>query len=421
MGSPRVGGGRRRDVVTLPAGIESLLRDLTPRVLSTVARRYEGFDRCEDAVQEALFAAATQWPTDGVPDNPAGWLVRVAGRRRIEGRRQDDARRARELGTAVVDDAPDDPLPPTGRDDSLTLLTLCCHPALTPASQVALTLRAVGGLTTTQIARGLLVPEATVGQRISRAKARIRASGLQFAAPTEAERPARIAAVLRVLYLVFTEGHTASGGDALQRVELSTEAIRLARMLHDELPDDGEVAGLLALMLLTDSRRAARSDEAGRLVPLAEQDRTRWDRPQIAEGVSLLEATLQTATIGPYQLQAAIAAVHAEAPAAADTDWREVLGLYDVLVVIAPGPMVTLSRVVALAMVGGPRLGLQALDVAAADPALAGHHRVEAVRAHLLAEAGDRTAARDAYRSAAAATSNVPEREYLSARARALG
>ncbi|MHA3702623.1 RNA polymerase sigma factor [Jatrophihabitans sp. YIM 134969] len=405
----------------MTAAVDALLRELAPRVLATLARGHEGFDRCEDAVQEALLAAATQWPVEGVPDNPAGWLVRVASRRWIEGRRQDDARRRREDAVAVADPT-GDVVAPSARDDSLTLLTLCCHPALTQPAQVALTLRAVGGLTTGEIARALLVPEATVGQRISRAKARIRASGLGFAPPSADERDARVAAVLRVLYLVFTEGHTASSGASLHRVDLAREAIRLTRMLRAEVPEDGEVAGLLALMLLTDARRAARTDALGRLVPLAAQDRNRWDHDQIAEGVSLLEATLPVATIGPYQLQAAIAAVHAEARTAADTDWREILGLYGHLAAVAPGPMVTLSHVVALAAVDGPTIGLQALAAAtAADPVLARHHRVDAVRAHLLAESGDAAAARAAYTRAAAATSNLAERDHLLTRARDLG
>ncbi|MGI8447938.1 MAG: RNA polymerase sigma factor [Streptosporangiaceae bacterium] len=310
--------------------IEELLRELAPRVLATVARRHQGFELCEDAVQEALLAAATQWPVGGVPDNPKGWLVTAASRRRIEIWRSDAARRRRQ--ETVAEAEPADAPAPSERDDSLALLFLCCHPALTTVSQVALTLRAVGGLTTAEIARALLVPESTVGQRISRAKARIRDSGARFAMPDDAERPARLAAVLHVLYLVFNEGYTASSWAQLHRLELSAEAIRLTRQLRAELPDEGEVAGLLALTLLTDARRPARTDASGGLVPLAEQDRSRWDRAAIAEGSALLTATLPTATIGPYQVQAAIAALHDEAPTAAETDWPQILGLYDILV-----------------------------------------------------------------------------------------
>jgi RNA polymerase sigma factor (sigma-70 family) len=386
-------------------------------VLTALARRYDGFDICEDAVQEALLAAATQWPTDGVPDNPTGWLVTAASRRWIEVHRRDLARRRREDAVAAVE--PDDPAPPTGVDDSLTLLFLCCHPSLTPVSQVALTLRAVGGLTTAEIARALLVPDATVGQRISRAKARIRQAGARFVMPDAVERADRLRAVLRVIYLIFNEGYTASSGTHLNRVELTAEAIRLGRQLHAELPEEGEVAGLLALMLLTDARRAARSRPDGALVPLPEQDRSRWDRASIDEGCALLERYLPTAEVGPFQIQAAIAAVHDEAAAAQDTDWPQILGLYDVLTTLAPGPMVTLNRIVALAMVRGPAVGLAALDRVEGDPALAGHHRIAAVRAHLLDLSGDAAAARQQYRLAARSTLNAAERRYLESRAAA--
>ncbi len=393
--------------------IEELLRTLAPGVLATVVRRHQRFEVCEDAVQEALLAAATQWPDQGIPDNPRGWLITAASRRWIEIWRSDTARRRREnLSTQEADDN----APAAGaEDDSLTLLFLCCHPALTPVSAVALTLRAVGGLTTAEIARGLLVPESTVGQRISRAKARIRASGARFVRPDPADLPKRLAAVLHVLYLVFNEGHTASSGARLHRVELSAEAIRLTRLLHVELPGQGEVAGLLALMLLTDARRSARTTATGALVPLAEQDRQRWDRSAIAEGTALLEATLPTSTIGPYQIQAAIAAVHDEAPTAAGTDWAQILGLYDILLTHTPGPMVTLNRIVALAMARGPELGLHALELA--EPRLGEHYRISAVRAHLLDFAGRTDEARVHYARAAAVTLNLPEKRYLDARA----
>ncbi|HEV3462419.1 MAG TPA: DUF6596 domain-containing protein [Actinomycetota bacterium] len=398
-----------------PTAIDDLLRELAPQVLSSLVRRYGDFDTCEDAVQEALLAAALQWPAEGVPANPKGWLTTVAARRWIERWRQEAARRRREQTAAAL--VPPDPGPVPVTDDTLTLLLLCCHPSLTQASQVALTLRAVGGLTTAEIARALLVPEATVAQRISRAKQRIKASGAEFRMPSEAERPERIAAVLRVLYLIFNEGYTASSGPALHRAELTSQAIRLTRQLQQRLPEDGEVAGLLALMLLTDARRPARSRPDGTLVPLAEQDRGRWDTQAIAEGVALLTRTLASAPIGPYQLQAAIAAVHDEAARVEDTDWDQILGLYELLRRLAPGPMVELNRVVAVAMVDGPQAGLRELAAAESDPALAGHHRLEAVRAHLLELAGDREAAKAAYRLAARRTLSLPERRYLSSRA----
>jgi RNA polymerase sigma factor (sigma-70 family) len=397
--------------------IEQLLRSLAPAVLGPLVRRYGGFDTCEDAVQEALLAAARQWAAEGVPENPRGWLATVAARRRIELLRADSARARREQAAAALE--PPDPEPAPGADDTLALLMLCCHPALTRPSQVALTLRAVGGLSTAEIARAFLVPEATIGQRISRAKARIKAEGARFRDPPPEGRPDRLAAVLEVLYLIFNEGYTASEGVALHRVELTSEAIRLTRQLHDEVPRDdpqtGEVAGLLALMLLTDARRPARQDDEGRLVPLAEQDRARWDAAAIAEGTALLAATLVAYPIGRYQVQAAIAAVHAEAARAQDTDWPQILALYGLLATLAPGPVVALNEIVALAMVDGPRAALARLEEA--EPALAGYHRVHAVRAHLLEEAGDRAAARACYRRAAELTLSLPERRYLLDRA----
>jgi RNA polymerase sigma factor (sigma-70 family) len=394
---------------------EGLLRELAPQVLTALVRRYGDFDSCEDAVQEALLAAAVQWPAEGMPANPKGWLITTASRRRIETWRRESARRLREQ--TVVALAPADPAPaPPAEDDTLTLLLLCCHPALTPVSQVALTLRAVGGLTTAEVGRALLVPEATVAQRISRAKQRIKAAGGHFRMPPAGERPARLAAVLHVLYLIFNEGYTASSGAALHRVELTAEAIRLTRQLRSRLPTGesaGEVAGLLALMLLTDARRPARTRTDGSLVPLAEQDRGRWDAGLIAEGTALVGWALANAPAGPYQLQAAIAALHDEAARAEDTDWPQILALYDHLRALAPGPMVTLNRVVAVAMVHGPAAGLAALDEAAAEPGLAGHHRVHAVRAHLLELSGDAAGARAEYGVAARRTLSGPERRYL--------
>ncbi|TCC66359.1 sigma-70 family RNA polymerase sigma factor [Kribbella pittospori] len=394
--------------------IEELLREQAPQVLSALVRRYGDFDACEDAVQEALLAASLQWPGDGVPDNPRSWLITVASRRRIEVLRSEAARQRREETVAL--ETPPDPDPAPSVDDSLTLLMLCCHPALTPQSQIALTLRAVGGLTTGEIARAFLVPEATIGQRISRAKAKLQDA--RFALPPAAEQPERLAAVLHVLYLIFNEGYTASSGSSLHRVELSTEAIRLTRQLREQLPDEGEVAGLLALMLLTDARRPARTTADGALVPLPEQDRSLWDAGAIAEGTALIASTLRTAPVGPYQLQAAIAAVHDEAKRAEDTDWREILMLFELLETMAPGPMITLNRIVAVAMVHGPAAGLALLDDA--DPALRDHHRLAAVRAHLLELSGDRSAAREAYQEAARLTQSVPEQLYLQGRADAL-
>lgn len=414
MAAPGKGWGCEQQVST-NTEVERQLRELAPQVLGILVRRFGGFDICEDAVQEALVAAASQWPSDGLPENPKGWLITVACRRWTELWRSDTARRRREEAVAVL--ATPEPEPASAVDDTLTLLLLCCHPSLTPASQVALTLRAVGGLSTAEIARAFLVPESTVAQRISRAKQRIKASGAQFRMPAEAERSERMAAVLHVLYLIFNEGYTASSGSALHRVELTAEAIRLARQVHDRLPDDPEVAGLLALMLLTDAHRPARTRADGTLVPLAEQDRSLWDAEAIAEGIGLITETLANAPIGPYQLQAAIAAVHDEAARAEDTDWKQILGLYDLLHGIAPGPMVSLNRIIAVAMVHGPRVGLAQLAEAESEPALEGHHRVAAVRAHLLDMAGDTEAARIHYRMAARRTLSVPEQRYLESRA----
>lgn len=395
--------------------IEDILREQAPRVLAALVKRYGSWDTCEDAVQEALLAAAVQWPVEGVPTNPPGWLTTVAARRWTEQWRSETARRRREEIAAALAPAPPDPSPV--EDDTLTLLFLCCHPALSPASQVALTLRAFGGLTTAEIARALLIPTSTVAQRISRAKQRIRAAGAEFRMPSPQERPKRVAAVTEVLYLIFNEGYTASSGPRLNRVELTAEAIRLTRQLRQLLPDDGEVAGLLALMLLTEARRPARTGPDGALIPLAEQDRSRWDRRAIAEGVDLITKTLAWGPVGPYQIQAAIAAVHDEAARAEDTDWRQILGLYDLLQRIAPGPMVTLNRIVAVGMAHSPEVALAQLDAATADPVLAAHHRTYAVRAHLLDLAGEAGAARHQYELAARRTLSLPERRYLLGRA----
>lgn len=402
--------------------IGDLLRPLAPQVLGAVVRRYGHFDTAEDAVQEALLAAATQWPVDGVPDNPRAWLVTVAARRLTDLLRSEQARRRREEATAgwVLPDqrlAPAADRPPPDADDTLILLFLCCHPALSPAAQIALTLRAVGGLSTTEVARAFLVPEATMTRRITRAKQRIRDSGLPFALPVDAERAQRLDAVLHVLYLIFNEGYASTAGPRLHRVELTTEAIRLTRLVHRLLPDDSEVTGLLALMLLTDARRPARTAPDGTPVPMAEQDRSRWDAARIAEGVALVSAALPRGPTGPYQIQAAIAALHDEAPDAEATDWPQILALYAVLLRISDNPVVALNHAVAVAMVHGARAGLDLLDGIDADPRLATDHRRYAVRAHLLELAGDRAAAHQAYLVAASRTLSLPQQRYLHARA----
>ena len=403
----------------LDAGTEDLLRDLTPQVLGAVARRYRDFAAAEDAVQEALLAAYEQWPRHGQPDNPKGWLITVASRRFTDHIRADAARRRRE-SSVLAQSAPDEfvmPAPDSGgvveQDDTLLLLFMCCHPALTQASAIALTLRAVGGLTTAEIANAFLVPEATMAQRISRAKQSIRQSKVALQMPTAGERAARLDAVLQVLYLVFSEGYTSSVGGSLQRTDLSNEAIRLTRAAHRLLPDDGEVAGLLALMLLTDARRDARTGPEGQLIPLDEQDRSRWNRALIDEGVALVSAALPRGAVGPYQLQAAVAAVHDEAASAEETDWPQILALYTLLQRLSDNPMVSLNHAVATAMVHGTRAGLDLVAALDADARIAGHYRLDAVRAHLLERAGDRDAAARYYRAAAGKTTSTPERNYL--------
>ena len=399
--------------MTAPPRVEDLLRPLAPQVLGALVRRYGRFSECEDAVQEAFLAAAVQWPREGVPDNPRAWLVTVAARRLVDARRSDEARRRREETTSAVPTAGG----VTGDDDSLTLLMLCCHPELSAASQIALTLRAVGGLTTAEIAHAFLVPEPTMAQRISRAKQTIKKVGATFSLPPPHERAERMRAVLHVLYLIFNEGYVASAGDDLARTDLSGEAIRLTRALHELVPEDGEVAGLLALMLLDDARRPARTGADGSLVPLAEQDRTRWDASMIEEGVALITATLPDGAIGPYQIQAAIAAVHDEAPTAEGTDWKQILALYELLERVAPSPIVTLNRAVAVAMVHGPDAGLVLLDALADDARMAQHHRLHSVRAHFLEMRGDVDGARTEFRTAARLTTSRPEQRYLESRA----
>jgi RNA polymerase sigma factor (sigma-70 family) len=392
------------------------LRELTPQVLGIVVRRFRDFAAAEDAVQEASLAAAMQWPRDGLPENPRAWLTQVALRRMTDQIRSESARRRRENELAL------DPAltaestgieTPSQEDDTLILLFMCCHPSLTPASAIALTLRAIGGLTTAEIAHAFLVPEATMAQRISRAKQTVKSSGIPFQLPTTRERTERLRAVLHILYLIFNEGYTSSAGPDLRRADLSHEAMRLIKIVYQLQPDDTEVAGLLALMLLTDARRQARTNAEGELIPLAHQERALWDRQQIAEGVALLAATLPKGAVGPYQLQAAIAAVHDEAARAEDTDWPQILVLYDLLKRMSDNPMVALNHAIAAAMVHGATKGLELLDALKTDPRLADHHRLDAVRAHLLELAGDFKGAASLYRAAAGKTGSLPERNYL--------
>jgi RNA polymerase sigma factor (sigma-70 family) len=397
---------------------ERVLRELAPQVLAAVARRNGRFDLAEDATQEALIAAAQQWPAEGVPDNPRGWLIAVATRRLIDTLRAEAARTRREEAALAQEPPPGGDVP--DEDDTLTLLFLCGHPALSPPSQLALTLRAVAGLSTAQIAAAFLVPEATMAQRISRAKATIADAGARFEPPPDDERAARLVVVLHVLYLIFNEGYTATSGERLQRRELARGAIRLTRTTHSLTPGNGEVAGLLALMLLTQARSGARDSPDGALIPLAEQDRLNWDGAMLEEGIQLIQRTLSRAPLGPYQLQAAIAAVHAEAATAADTDWPQVLKLYDLLHALAPSPVVTLNRAVAVAMVDGPRAGLAALDALDGDRRLTSQHRLASVRAHLDEMAGHTQAAVAGYEDAARRTTSIPEQRYLRAQAERL-
>jgi RNA polymerase sigma factor (sigma-70 family) len=394
------------------AETEDLLREAAPRVLAAVVRRFGDFSDSEDAAQEAMIAASTQWPAQGTPENPVGWLIHVASRRMTDRIRSETARRGREDLAAA---GPAEAEPPSGNDDTLVLMFMCCHPALTPASAIALTLRAVAGLTTAEIGNAFLVPEATMAQRISRAKQSVKASAEPFAMPAEDERPGRLRSVLRVVYLIFNEGYLTSSGPDLARAELSAEAIRLARIVRLALPEDPEVAGLLALMLLTDSRRAARAKPNGELIPLEEQDRGLWDREAIDEGVALLADALGRGPVGEYQLQAAIAAEHATATRAEDTDWREILGLYGLLERMTGNPMVALNRAIAAAMVDGPQVGLSLLE--GLDERLDDHHRLHATRAHLLEMSGDTEGAIAAYRVAANRTNSLPEQHYLTTQA----
>jgi RNA polymerase sigma factor (sigma-70 family) len=401
---------------------EDLLRSLAPQVLGALVRRYGHFDLAEDAVQEALLAAATQWSADSLPDNPQGWLITVASRRLTDLLRSEQARRRREddLAARALPEqwlAPAADRQPSDTDDTLILLFMCCHPALSPPSQIALTLRAVGGLTTAEIARAFLVPKATMTRRISRAKRAVKDSGAAFAPPAVADRADRLVAVLHLLYLIFTEGYAATSGPSLHRVELSSEAIRLARIMHRLLPDDSEVTGLLALMLLTDARRPARTGPGGELIPMAEQDRRTWNSAAITEGIALLTHALPRGETGPYQLQAAISALHDEASDYSATDWPQIVALYERLMQITDNPMIALNHAVAVAMAAGPAAGLTLVDTLANDPRIADDHRLHAVRAHLLELSGDHERARVSYTTAAEKTVSLPQKRYLHARA----
>jgi RNA polymerase sigma factor (sigma-70 family) len=408
---------------THPRSVEQLLRDLTPQVLGALTRRHRDFAAAEDATQEALIAASTQWPLEGMPDNPGGWLYKVALRRLSDHARSEVARRRREeriSGELAIEEMLTQPAEPDfepDQDDTLALLFMCCHPSLTPPSAIALTLRAVGGLTTGEIAKAFFVPEATMAQRISRAKQAIKDSNIPFRLPSGEERAERLDAVMHILYLVFNEGYTSSGGEQLQRIDLSTEAIRLTRALNEVAADSPEVVGLLALMLLTQARSAARSGPAGELIPLDEQDRSRWDNSLIQEGIALSAKAMSSTLIGPYQLQAAIAAVHDRAQTAEQTDWAQIQTLYGLLLRISDNPMVALSHAVATAMVDGVEAGLSLLDTIARDERLREHYRIDAVRAHLYERAGKHHLAVEHYRRAADGTSSLPERNYLLSKA----
>lgn len=404
------------------AEVEDLLRQLAPQVLGAIVRRYGHFDIAEDATQEALIAAAMQWPGDGIPVNPRAWLITVGSRRLTDLLRTEQARQRREdavtrwiLPEQRVAPAADRPL--SEPDDTLILLFMCCHPSLSPASQIALTLRAVGGLSTAEVARAFLVPEETMTRRISRAKQSIKDSGIPFRMPPGPERAERLGAVLHVLYLIFNEGYASTSGPSLHRGEIAAEAIRLTRLVHRLLPADSEVTGLLALMLLTDARRPARTGPDGELVPMAEQDRSIWNADYIVEGVALITAALPRGPVGPYQLQAAIAALHDEAPNAEATDWPQIVALFELLLQISDNPVVALSHAVAVAMARGARSGLDLLDSLEGDERLKQDHRLYAVRAHLLEMSGDRVAAQAAYLAAAGRASNLPQQRYLHSRA----
>jgi RNA polymerase sigma factor (sigma-70 family) len=410
--------GAKHEEIPAPEGgeFDVLLREWSPRLLAQLARRYGDFALAEDAVQDAIIAAANQWPVEGRPDHPEAWLTRVATRRMIDRIRSDVARRRREAELARDDNIEHkttDCAPQSQQDDTLDLLIMCCHPALSPPSAMALTLRALCGLTTAEIANAFFVPESTMAQRISRAKQTIKLHGASFEMPSPATRTERLSTVLHVLHLMFNEGYVATSGQRAQRLDLTNEAIRLMREVWAFAPENTEAAGLLALMLLTDARRPARVDAFGALVPLLDQDRSAWDHALIKEGISLISDTLPKGAVGPYQIMAAIAAVHDEADLAEATDWAQIVVLYDVLKRMTDNPMVVLNQAVAVAMVSGARAGLSLLERLADDSRLTQHHRLDAVRAHLLERAGDMRGAIEHYRRAALHTGSIPERDFL--------
>ena len=395
---------------------------MAPRVLGALVRRYGHFDTAEDATQEAFIAAMATWPKEGRPDNPLGWLITVASRRLTDLLRSDRARQSRQdmvaqwtLPAERVAPAADQRA--ADADDTLILLFMCCHPALSPASQIALTLRAVGGLTTLEIARAFLVSEASMTRRITRAKQSIKDRGAVFRMPAASEFAERLGVVLHVLYLVFNEGYSATSGANLYRTDLSSEAIRLCRTVHQLLPDDAEVSGLLALMLLTDARRDARAGPNAELIPMAQQDRRLWNAAEINEGVELVTAALRRGKPGPYQIQAAIAAVHDEAPTFETTDWPQIVALYEVLRQSSSNPLVELNRAVAVAMAQGPQAGLALIEKLEADAKLGADYRLHAVRAHLHEMAGDLAQACEAYAASAERAPNLAQQRYLNARA----
>jgi len=396
------------------ADIERIFREEYGRAVAILTRVFGDIDAAEDAVQDAFAEAAMRWPDAGLPPSPAGWIITTARNRAIDRLRRDAARadkhalaallRARDESRQAFQEGP-------VHDDRLRLMFTCCHPALGPGAQVALTLRLLGGLTTAEIAYAFLVPEPTMAQRLVRAKAKIRDAGIPYRVPAEADLPGRLAAVLAVVYLIFNEGYTASSGDRLARADLCAEAIRLGRLLARLMPDEPEVLGLLALMLLTESRRAARTSAGGALVLLADQDRARWDRALIAEGQTLVRQCLRRNQPGPYQIQAAINAVHSDAPVADATDWDQILRLYDQLLAIAPSPVVALNRAVAVAEVEGPAAALALVD----SLDLGGYYLFHAIRADLLRRLGRDTEADTAYATAIDLTGNAAERAYLAA------
>ena len=394
-------------------GVEDVFRAEHGRAVAVLTRVFGSIDVAEDAVAEAFAVASARWPADGIPPSPAGWIITTARNRAVDVLRREAARDDKHAQAALLRGEEERQEVGPVDDDRLRLVFTCCHPALNRPAQVALTLRLLGGLTTAEIARAFLVPEPTMAARITRAKAKIRDAHIPYRVPREADLPARLRSVCAVLYLVFSEGYAATSGDGLTRADLSREAIRLTRVLRELMPDEPEVAGLLALMLLTESRRPARTDDHGELVPLGEQDRDRWDGEQRTDGPELVRACLRRDQPGPYQVQAAIAAVHSDAPSVEDTDWRQIVALYDLLTAYDPSPVVRLHRAVAVAEVDGPAAALAEVDALDLD----GYYLLHAVRGDLLQRLGRAGEAADAYERARARTANRAERAHLERRA----